>query len=347
MSNKKKRSFKSVLYEVFRNNYKTIVVIVIACIVLLYPVPYYVFVSGGITDLSNRFKIEDQYEQKGSYNLSYVNQRNGTVLTYFLSHIFSDWDLVKMENYQISEYETFEEVLTRDKLSLLQANQTALYVAYTKAGKEPVIKHKDLYVVATYDFLVSDVKIKIGDILQKIDDIEIKEFSDISDYIDQKEDGDYVVLTLLRGDDIVKAKTRVNVVEGRKLIGLLFYKIMDLEVEPNIEFSFSVNESGSSAGLMTTLAIYDALLEEDLTHGLKIAGTGTISIDGTVGDIGGVKYKVAGAERGGAKIFFVPSGENYEEAVKVKKERDYKIELVEVKTIDDAINYLVNYKEGE
>ena len=98
---------------------------------------------------------------------------------------------------------------------------------------------------------------------------------------------------------------------------------------------------------MTTLAIYDSLIEEDLTHGLKIAGTGTISIDGTVGDIGGVKYKVGGAEIGGAKIFFVPSGENYEDAIKVKKEKNYKIEIVEVKTIDDAINYLKNYKEEE
>ena len=347
MSNKKKSSFKNVLFEVFRNNYKIIIVLLIACIVLMYPVPYYIFTSGGITDLSNRFEIEDAYEQKGSYNLSYVNQRNGTVFSYLLSRFFSDWELVKMENYQISEEESFEEVLTRDKLSLLQANQTALYVAYQKAGKEPIVNKTDFYVVATYDFLTSDTKIRIGDILKKVDDIEIKEFDDISKYIDTKEDGDYVTLTLLRGEETIEAKTRVNKIDDSKLLGLLFYKIMDLEVNPKIEFSFSANESGSSAGLMTTLAIYDSLIEEDLTHGLKIAGTGTISIDGTVGDIGGVKYKVGGAEIGGAKIFFVPSGENYEDAIKVKKEKNYKIEIVEVKTIDDAINYLKNYKEEE
>ena len=120
----------------------------------MYPVPYYIFTSGGITDLSNRFEIEDAYEQKGSYNLSYVNQRNGTVFSYLLSRFFSDWELVKMENYQISEEESFEEVLTRDKLSLLQANQTALFVAYQKAGKEPIVNKTDFYVVATYDFLL-------------------------------------------------------------------------------------------------------------------------------------------------------------------------------------------------
>ena len=43
------------------------------------------------------------------------------------------------------------------------------------------------------------------------------------------------------------------------------------------------------------LAIYKELIEEDITHGLKIVGTGTIDELGNVGEIDGVKYKILGA----------------------------------------------------
>ena len=97
---------------------------------------------------------------------------------------------------------------------------------------------------------------------------------------------------------------------------------------------------------MTTLAIYDALIPEDLTNGLKIAGTGTIESDGSIGEIGGIKYKLAGAVSDDADIFFAPSGENYEEAIELKNKRNYDIEIIEVKTLDDAINYLKNLKSN-
>ena len=340
---KKKYKFSTIVKDALKSSYKSLIFIAILFLILTYPVPYYVFTSGGITDLSERFEIEgDSFQQKGSYNLSYVLQRNGNVLTYVLSHFINDWELVEKEKYQISSDESFEEMLIRDKLSLTQANQTALYVAYSKAGKEPVINDTSYYVAATYDVLTSSEKIKIGDKLLKIEDILVKDFEDVSNVIDSKSDGDYVKLTLERDGKEIETKVRINESNDVKIIGIMFYRILNLDVNPNIKFLFSDSESGSSAGLMTTLAIYDALIEEDLTHGLKIAGTGTISIDGTVGEIGGVRYKVAGAENGGASIFLVPSGENYEEAIKVKKERNYKIEIVEIKTFDDAVNYLRN-----
>ena len=36
-------------------------------------------------------------------------------------------------------------------------------------------------------------------------------------------------------------------------------------------------------------------------------------------------------------MFLVPSGDNYEECVKVKKEKNLKIKLVEVSNIEEAI----------
>lgn len=62
-----------------------------------------------------------------------------------------------------------------------------------------------------------------------------------------------------------------------------------------------------SAGLMFTLEIYNQLVEEDLTKGHEIAGTGTINEKGEVGPIGGINQKVVVASDAGAEVFFAPN----------------------------------------
>lgn len=344
------KRFINSFIDFLRNEYKFIIFTIILVLVATFPLPYYIFVSGGITDLNDRFIIENGYEQEGSYNLSYVNRVDGTVLTYVIAQFIRDWEIEDVQSYKYSS-ESIEELEIRDQLMLLSANQTAVIQAYTKANKEIKVNNRYLYVAIVNTIVKSDKTIKVGDIIKKVDDIEIQEFTDLTNYINTKEDGDTVKLTLERNKEEYETNARVNEVmfennEKRKLVGLEFIELLDFEVDPEIKFTFSNSESGSSAGLMTTLAIYDTLIEEDLTHGLKIAGTGTISKTGQVGEIGGVNYKLKGAVIGKADIFFVPSGENYEEAIKLKEEKDYDIEIVEVKTLDDAINYLKKYNKN-
>ena len=69
-------------------------------------------------------------------------------------------------------------------------------------------------------------------------------------------------------------------------------------------------------------------------------GTGTISSDGLVGEIGGVKYKLMGAVKKKADVFLCPK-DNYDEAIRLVKDKDYDIKVVSVNTIEDAINYLL------
>jgi PDZ domain-containing protein len=92
---------------------------------------------------------------------------------------------------------------------------------------------------------------------------------------------------------------------------------------------------GPSAGLMFALTLYNLLSAEDLTGGQRIAGTGTLSLDGAVGPIGGVPQKVAGAEQAGATLFFTPRA-NYEEARRAARH----ITVVPVGTIEEAIDFL-------
>ena len=71
---------------------------------------------------------------------------------------------------------------------------------------------------------------------------------------------------------------------------------------------------GPSAGTMFTLAVYDVLTPGDLTAGKRIAGTGTMEPDESVGPIGGIRQKLAGAKDGGADYFLAPR-DNCDEVV--------------------------------
>jgi PDZ domain-containing protein len=72
---------------------------------------------------------------------------------------------------------------------------------------------------------------------------------------------------------------------------------------------------GPSAGLAFALDVMEEL-GHNVDHGLRVAATGTIDLDGRVGPIGGVKQKVLGARRSGVDVFLVPAGDNAEEAAR-------------------------------
>ena len=63
---------------------------------------------------------------------------------------------------------------------------------------------------------------------------------------------------------------------------------------------------GPSAGTMFAIGIIDKLTPGALTEGKVIAGTGTISPDGKVGEIGGIQQKLIGARNAGAVLFLAP-----------------------------------------
>lgn len=71
---------------------------------------------------------------------------------------------------------------------------------------------------------------------------------------------------------------------------------------------------GPSAGLIFALGIVNRLSDHDITRGQVIAGTGAMSFTGDVLPIGGVKQKMFGAKRDGAKWFLAPK-DNCDEVV--------------------------------
>jgi hypothetical protein len=98
-----------------------------------------------------------------------------------------------------------------------------------------------------------------------------------------------------------------------------------------------MNINGTSSGLLAALAYLDLRTDGDLTDGRLIASTGTIRIDGTVGDVSNVKAKTEAAFAAGADVVFVPAG-NYTEAVTAANDRS--AQVVAVTSLDDAVAWL-------
>src|SRR5690625_2557307 len=118
---------------------------------------------------------------------------------------------------------------------------------------------------------------------------------------------------------------------------------------PEIHFS-SGNIGGPSAGLMFALEIYDQLIEEDLTKGHQIIGTGALDYNGNIQRIGGIDKKVVAADKAGCEIFFAPyedgaEDSNYELAKKTAKDIGTEMEIVPVDTFQQAITFLEELPE--
>jgi Lon-like protease len=96
---------------------------------------------------------------------------------------------------------------------------------------------------------------------------------------------------------------------------------------------------GPSAGLAFTLGLMQRLDPYDLTGGLKVAATGTMSIDGQIGDVGGVAQKTVAVRASGAKIFFVPP-EEYKVAL---AHSGNGLKIYPVSTIGQALKILERY----
>ena len=320
--------------------YKVIIVYVLILALFLVEFPYYISAPGGLINTEEKIKTTENFKMKGSLNMAYVSEIHATIPTLIVSLFNDDWDIEKEEDIK-NDNETIEEKNYRNKMLLEEANDTALLVAYKHSDIDYSIENSKVYI--TYIDELANTNLKIGDQILKVDNKKIKDKNDLFTYIASKKIGDKISLEVkdINGENKKRTSTLINVLDEPK-VGAIVTETFNLKSNKKVEFNFKNSESGSSGGLMLTLTLYSHLNEIDLTKGKIIVGTGTIDINGNVGEISGIKYKLIGAVNKKADIFLVPAGNNYKEAKKVKKEKGYDIELVPVKTFEDALKYLKN-----
>jgi len=108
----------------------------------------------------------------------------------------------------------------------------------------------------------------------------------------------------------------------------------DQLVAKNISFN-AKRTGGPSGGMIFAIGVIELLTPRDILNGRHISGTGTISIEGRVGPIGGINEKIRAAAKAGAEIFLAPLG-NRKDITNVPAG----IKIIMVSTLSDAINAL-------
>ena len=320
-----------------KNNVKVIILYAVLIAVFTVPLDYEIYTPGGLIKLSDRLDVEG-YEEKGDFNLTYVGGKKGTIPLLLLSYIIPNWDIVSVDEMRIGE-EEYTDIVKRGQIDLASVNQNALIVAFEEAGYEYKINKEEIAVYYIFEEATTDLK--VGDIITHINGVKVNSLEELKSKIIEYEVGEEVSFTVLRNDKEEKCSGVIYESEGEKIIGLYLHSILDVETTPKVKFNYKANENGASGGLMSTLQIYNTLISEDITKGDVIAGTGTIELDGTVGEISGVKYKLIGAVKNGADVFIAPSN-NYKEALQVKEENNYDIEIIEATTFKEVVEKLKN-----
>ncbi len=124
--------------------------------------------------------------------------------------------------------------------------------------------------------------------------------------------GTVVSVGVLRHGSARTVRIMTGSYRGRTVLGTYLTTIVE---PPRLPVAVHYNlphVAGSSGGLMFALEIYRSLKRDPLPAALRIAGTGTIAYDGSVGPIEGATQKIAAAHNADATLFLVPA-ENYAE----------------------------------
>lgn len=319
-----------------KENYRFLLLMMLIVLFFNIRLPYYIMAPGGTINITDRVVMEDyKKDNNGSINMLYVSEYEGTPASILMAKL-RNYDIESNKERQISN-ESVKEINRRNTIMRDNSLDIAIMVAYRESGREITIKEKKNIVIAR----TLDNGLEVGDIILSVDGMSCDDVSEIKKVINRKEEGEYVTFKILRNNKEKEIKSKIVLSENTKVVGVVIITEYDYDISPKIDIKFKNSESGSSGGLMLTLTIYNAINDEDIIKNRKIAGTGTISSDGTVGEIDGVKYKIMGAAREKVDVVFVPTA-NYEEAVMVNNKYKYNLNIVRVDSFKETIEYLKN-----
>lgn len=325
------------LYEKFKEYIIVIDIFLILLVISLIPLPYYIIGSDGVTNTNTKVAVENGYSSKGTFNISFITQKNANLTSIIKAWIRNDEDIEKQESTKTEKNNNNY----YGALDLEQAKDDAIIVAYKHANKKTEVQSKHFYVAYVDDSAKTDLKAK--DEIISINDILIEDSKDISKIVASYEEGTTLIIKVKNeGSEFTRSATTYYGEDERLIMGIALVEDKEYITNPHITVNFLKEESGPSGGLMLALEIYDQLTEKDYTNGLKIAGTGTIDALGKVGAVGGIKYKLRGAVDAKCDLFLIPKEVNYEEALKETAKNNYNIKIIPINTFEEAIDYLDN-----
>jgi PDZ domain-containing protein len=222
------------------------------------------------------------------------------------------------------------------------SENVAIAVALSSLNFEIETKGDGVLVVGILDDSPVAGKLLQEDLITSINNEVVESITEFIALLRTYEIGDIVSIGFIRNN--VENSIQTTLIEhidyeNEPMVGFL-------ASTPNERFVFPIdvdidtgNVGGPSAGLMMALNVYNALTEDDMTKGIKVAGTGTIEIDGSVGPVGGVKQKVISAKNAGSSLILVPTA-NFKD---VESYIDEETTIIAVDTFNQALEVISEY----
>ena len=308
--------------------------------------PYLAWSPGPTPEVVDLLTVQgaEQYPVEGDLYMLTVSQQDLNV--YELLAAVADPQVDVLERIAVRPIDvTQEEYQRQSRERMDESKVAAISVALDRLGYDVTVEGDGVEVVAVIEGTPADGALVAGDIITAVNGELVFVGPDAVAEINTYGIGDTIVLTVSRAEEVIEVP--ITLIEHTQNEGQPMVGFGPATLNPRFVFPIEVeidssNIGGPSAGMMYTLAIINVLTEDDITGGFRIAGTGTISTNGDVGPIGGVRQKVEGATLSGAEYILVPQA-NFEEALTADIEG---AEIVAVGTIDDALSFLATLDEA-
>ncbi|MBN9190826.1 PDZ domain-containing protein [Microbacterium sp.] len=222
---------------------------------------------------------------------------------------------------------------------MVDSQKEATAAALTHLGYDV---HPKLSVYSLTDDSAAQGKLRKDDVIVAANGTAITDVDTLRRIVNDA-DGSAVTLTIerdgARQDVSVTPKKLTTQGTTTWLLGVSLITDYDFPIDVTIQLN---NVGGPSAGMMFALGIMDTLTPGQLNGGKSIAGTGTITADGTVGPIGGIRQKLYGAKEAGASYFLAPDS-NCDEVVGHVPSG---LRVFAVKKVDDSLAVLDALRSG-
>lgn len=297
--------------------------------------PYLAYSAGPVSDAADSVVVDeiDSFPPDGELLMLTVVTQDVNVFEALIAGVDPTVDLVPKQAVR-REGETDEEYRNRVLQQMDDSNFRSIAVALNYLGYDLV--PTEVVINDIVPEVPAEDVLELGDTVVAVNGMTIERLDDITTALEGYEVGDLIEMTVARGE--AELELQVELAEREDDPGVPMIGIVPGELtQPPFPIEIQAGDvGGPSAGMMHTIAIIDFLTEGELTRGKVIAGTGTIDLDGNVGNIGGIRQKVVAAEAAGADYILVPAG-NYESALTAEHRE---IEIVSVGTIDEAIGFL-------
>lgn len=276
-------------------------------------------------------------ETGGQLNMTTVSVRTNMTLGQAIGRwVATDDTIVPIE--QIMPPDANEEQTREMNQQAFVASEASATVAAMHYLNRPTT-------VAVHDVVdgsASDGVLRAGDRIVKVGEADVDTPSDVQQAVRAKQPGDTVELGIERDgqDSTVSVTLGENPHEkGQAMLGIL----MNSEPAGGVSVHYNLNDvGGPSAGMMFSLAVIDKLTPGELNGGKKVAGTGTIDEDGTVGPIGGIEHKIRAASDAGAELFLAPR----DNCPAVKGAHAGAMTVAAVANLTEAVNAMDAYAAG-